>query len=97
MNLKNVFKSKVAGYSQLLSKRFDQFSYDHWPKSYLKAKDSMILAKNGVWYLDMSISGIGACVLGYSNEDIDKSVIEVIKNGVASSVNSELGYLFITS
>ncbi len=90
MKLKKVFKSKVAGYSQLLSKRFDQFSYDHWPRSYLKAKDSMILSKNGVWYLDMSISGIGACVLGYSNEDIDKSVIEVIKNGVASSVNSEL-------
>ena len=82
--------NKIAGFSQLLSKRFDQFSYDYWPSYFLKAKDTSILCQDKNWYKDMSISGIGACLFGYANSEIDESVIEVIRNGVASSLNSKL-------
>ena len=35
----------------------------------------------------MSIGGIGACVLGYADDEVDGAVIEAIRNGVASSLN----------
>ena len=82
--------NKIAAYSQLLSKRFDQFSYDYWPNYFLKAEGTSILCDDNQWYKDMSISGIGACLFGYANNEIDTSVIETIKNGVASSLNSKL-------
>lgn len=83
-------KSNIAGYSQLLSKRFDQFSYDYWPSSYKSAKGTMIQSSCGVWYKDMSISGIGACIFGYADDEVDECVIQAIRSGVASSLNSEL-------
>ena len=83
-------ENKIAAYSQLLSKRFDQFSYDYWPSYFLKAAGTSILCEDQKWYKDMSISGIGACLFGYANQEIDASVIEVIKNGVATSLNSKL-------
>ncbi|MEN9017441.1 MAG: aminotransferase class III-fold pyridoxal phosphate-dependent enzyme [Hellea sp.] len=87
---KLVRKSNIPGYSQLLSKRFDQFSYDYWPTSYKTAKGTMIQSSCGTWYKDMSISGIGACLFGYADDEVDECVIRTIKNGVASSLNSEL-------
>jgi glutamate-1-semialdehyde 2,1-aminomutase len=86
----NVRKSNIAGYSQLLSKRFDQFSYDYWPSFFHKAKGTDILCDDQNWYKDMSISGIGACLFGYADERIDEAVIRTIKDGVASSLNSKL-------
>ncbi|OUU28451.1 MAG: hypothetical protein CBB97_04515 [Candidatus Endolissoclinum sp. TMED37] len=82
--------NKIAGFSQLLSKRFDQFSTDYWPSFYLKAKGTSVLCSDKNWYKDMSISGIGACLFGYANEEIDESVIDQIKKGVATSLNSHL-------
>lgn len=84
--------NKIAAYSQLLSKRFDQFSYDYWPSYFLKATGTSVLCEDQNWYKDMSISGIGACLFGYANEEIDNAVIEAIKNGVATSLNSNLEY-----
>ena len=87
---KKIRKSNIAGFSQLLSKRFDQFSIDYWPKSYISAKGTMIQCNDGNWYKDLSISGIGACIFGYADDEVDESVIQVIKNGVATSLNSDL-------
>ena len=91
MNNKKYLKtSKISGYSQLLSKRIDQFSIDFWPHSYSSAKGILIKANDGKIYKDYSISGIGACTLGYANPLVDKDVISQIKKGVASSLNSDL-------
>lgn len=82
--------NEIAGYSHLLSKRFDQFSLDYWPSYYRQAIGTRVQSDSGKWYTDLSISGIGACIFGYADSDVDSSVIEVIKRGVASSLNHEL-------
>ena len=38
-------------------------------------------------YIDMSIMGIGANILGYADQEVDEAVIEAIKNGVSSTLN----------
>ena len=78
----------IPGGSQLLSKRPNQFSENLWPINYQKAKGAQVEIE-GQSYLDMSIGGIGATLLGYANEEIDNWVINGIKNGVASSINSQ--------
>ncbi|HAS89063.1 MAG TPA: aminotransferase class III [Desulfovibrio sp.] len=91
-------KKRIPGMCQLLSKRPDMFSQGVWPAYYSKASGSKVWDLDGNEYTDMSISGIGACVLGYNDPDVDGAVINAIKNGVASSLNCyeevELAELF---
>ncbi|PCJ61794.1 MAG: aminotransferase class III [Planctomycetota bacterium] len=77
----------IPGLCQLLSKRPDMFSWGVWPGYFKKAKGCYITDLDDNEYLDMSISGIGACVLGYANDDVDDLVVEAIRNGSASSLN----------
>ena len=42
---------------------------------------------DGNRYIDMSIGGIGANVLGYADPEVDGAVIEAIRNGSSSSLN----------
>jgi glutamate-1-semialdehyde aminotransferase len=56
----------------------------------LKASGKHITTKDEQIYLDMSISGIGACILGYAHPEVDEAVIRAIRDGVASSINSHL-------
>ena len=42
---------------------------------------------DGNKYIDMSIGGIGATVLGYSDSDINRKVTKCVQDGVASSLN----------
>jgi len=80
-------KQRIPGMTQLLSKRPDQFSLGVWPGYYSKAKGAEIWDLDGNKYIDMSIGGIGANVLGYADEDVDAAVCEAIKNGSSSSLN----------
>lgn len=80
-------KERIPGGCQLLSKRPDMFSWGVWPGYYSKAKGAKVWDIDGNEYLDMSIGGIGATVLGYADDDIDSAVKKAIDNGVASSLN----------
>jgi glutamate-1-semialdehyde 2,1-aminomutase len=80
-------KSLIPGMSQLLSKRPDMFTLGSWPAYYSKAKGAEVWDLDGNRYLDMSISGIGACVLGYADEYVDDAVLAAMRKGVASSLN----------
>ena len=73
--------------TQLLSKRPDRFSMGVWPTYFRKAKGAYIWDLDGNRYLDMSIGGIGANILGYADPDVDDAVIVAIKNGTSSSLN----------
>ncbi|MDR3358355.1 MAG: aminotransferase class III-fold pyridoxal phosphate-dependent enzyme [Desulfovibrio sp.] len=73
--------------TQLLSKRPDMFSRNIWPGYYSRAKGATVWDMDGRQYLDMSIGGIGACVLGYADEEVDDAVIRAIQDGVACSLN----------
>lgn len=80
-------KKRIPGMTQLLSKRPDMFTMGAWPGYYSKAKGVEVWDLDDNRYIDMSISGIGANVLGYADPDVDQAVLEAIKNGNSSSLN----------
>jgi glutamate-1-semialdehyde 2,1-aminomutase len=80
-------KQRIPGLSQLLSKRPDRFSYGVWPGYCSRAEGVTVWDLDGNAYVDMSIGGIGATVLGYADPDVDGAVQEAIGRGVASSLN----------
>ncbi|QLA17971.1 aminotransferase class III-fold pyridoxal phosphate-dependent enzyme [Desulfolutivibrio sulfoxidireducens] len=79
-------KRVIPGLSQLLSKRPDMFSPGVWPGFYSKAKGAEVWDLDGNKYIDMSISGIGANVLGYADPDVNAAVKEAIDSGSSSSL-----------
>jgi glutamate-1-semialdehyde 2,1-aminomutase len=80
-------RARIPGMTQLLSKRPDMFSYGVWPGYYSKAAGCEVWDLDGNRYLDMSISGIGANVLGYADPDVDAAVKDAISRGSSSSLN----------
>ena len=63
-------KQRIPGGTQLLSKRPEMFLPDQWPAYYSKCKGCEIWDLDGHRLLDVSTMGIGACVLGYADEDV---------------------------
>lgn len=80
-------KARIPGMTQLLSKRPDLFSSGVWPGYYSKAQGCEVWDLDGNRYVDMSISGIGANVLGYADPDVDAAVRDAVANGSSSSLN----------
>lgn len=80
-------KARIPGMSQLLSKRPDMFSDGVWPGYYSHAKGVEVWDLDGNKYIDMSIGGIGANVLGYADSEVDGAVQEAIIRGSSSSLN----------
>jgi len=87
INLQKHSKKRIPGMTQLLSKRPDQFSFGVWPGYYSKASGVEIWDLDENKYTDMSISGIGANILGYADKDVDDYVKLSISNGVSCSLN----------
>ena len=83
MEMQERAKRRIPGMTQLLSKRPDMFTLGVWPGYYSKAQGVTVWDLDGNEYLDMSISGIGANVLGYADPDVDGAVAEAIRNGVS--------------
>jgi glutamate-1-semialdehyde 2,1-aminomutase len=77
----------IPGMNQLLSKRPDMFSSGVWPGYFSKAKGVNVWDLDGNKYVDMSIGGIGANILGYADPDVDMAVQEAIANGTSCSLN----------
>ena len=80
-------KELIPGMTQLLSKRPDMFSLGIWPGYFSKANGVEVWDLDGNKYIDMSISGIGANVLGYADPDVDTAVKNAIANGISCSLN----------
>lgn len=57
------------------------FLPEQWPSYYSKCKGVEVWDLDGNKYIDMTICGVGACVLGYADPDVDTAVIEVVKVG----------------
>jgi len=87
LSLQERAKKRIPGMTQLLSKRPDQFSLGVWPGYFSKAKGVEVWDLDDNRYIDMSIGGIGANVLGYADPDVDAAVITAIRNGTSSSLN----------
>ena len=83
----------IPGGNMLLSKRPEMFLPNKWPAYFKKAKGCFIQDLDNKKYLDMSLMGVGTCILGYSNQEVDNAVIRSIKNGNMSTLNCEEEYL----
>lgn len=77
----------IPGMTQLLSKRPEMFSQGVWPSYFRNAKGVEVEDIDGNRYLDFSIGGIGATVLGYADEEVNAAVIDAVRKGSASSLN----------
>jgi len=80
-------KRRIPGGTQLLSKRPELFLPDAWPAYFARAKGVEVTDVDGRTYVDMSMMGIGACVLGYADPDVDEAVKGAIDSGSASTLN----------
>jgi glutamate-1-semialdehyde 2,1-aminomutase len=80
-------KQRIPGGTQLLSKRPEMFLPDNWPAYYARAKGAEVWDLDGKRYVDMSLSGIGACALGFADDDVDAAVKGAVDAGVAATLN----------
>ena len=83
----NLAKKLMPGGTQLLSKRPEMFAPDIWPAYYNKAKGCRVWDLEDNELIDMSIMSVGACILGYADDEIDESVVRAIRDGVNSSLS----------
>jgi len=77
----------IPGGTQLLSKRPEMFLPGQWPAYYAWAKGAKVADLDGRVYTDMSISGVGACLLGYSDPDVSEAVRHAVEAGSMCTLN----------
>src|SRR5579862_5334671 len=80
-------RRRIPGGTQLLSKRPEMFLPEQWPSYYSKASGSSVWDLDGNRYIDMSYSGIGSCILGYADADVDAAVHAAVNAGSMSTLN----------
>jgi len=80
-------KSIIPGGTQLLSKRPEMFAPDQWPGYYKEARGCEVIDLDGRSYVDMSLMGIGSCLLGFNDPDVSDAVIARVKAGSMSTLN----------
>ena len=78
----------IPGLSGLLGKRPEMYlPGGKWPTYYSKAKGLYIWDLQGKKYLDFTMVGVGSCVLGYSDNEIDKVAKKIISTGPLTTLN----------
>jgi glutamate-1-semialdehyde aminotransferase/spore coat polysaccharide biosynthesis protein SpsF (cytidylyltransferase family) len=80
-------RKRIPGGTQLLSKRPEMFLPEQWPSYYRKARGVEVWDLDGNCYLDMSHNGIGTCILGAADSDVDAAVKAAIDTGSMSTLN----------
>ena len=86
-SLYTLAKTLIPGGTQLLSKRPEMFAPDVWPAYYSKAKGCRVWDLEEREFIDMSIMAVGACILGYADDEVDDAVVNALRSGVNSSLN----------
>jgi glutamate-1-semialdehyde 2,1-aminomutase len=81
-------KLRIPGGTQLLSKRPEMFLPEQWPSYYNRARGVEVWDLDGNKYIDMSHNGVGACILGAADPDVDDAVKTVIDAGSMSTLNA---------
>lgn len=80
-------RTKIPGGTQLLSKRPEMLLPEHWPSYYARAKGVETWSLDGEKYIDMAYCGIGSCVLGFADPDVDEAVHAAIASGSMATLN----------
>jgi glutamate-1-semialdehyde 2,1-aminomutase len=77
----------MPGGTQLLSKRPEMFLPEQWPAYYARAKGAETWDLDGNRYLDFSHFGVGACILGFADPDVEAAVVDAVRAGNMSTLN----------
>jgi glutamate-1-semialdehyde 2,1-aminomutase len=80
-------KTRIPGGTQLLSKRPEMFLPEQWPSYFSRAKGIEVWDLDGNKFLDMCYNGIGSCILGAADPDVDAAVKAAIEAGTMSTLN----------
>jgi glutamate-1-semialdehyde aminotransferase len=80
-------KKIIPGGSQLFGKRVEVFLPDQWPAYYKKAKGVEVWDLDGNKYIDMCYMGIGSCVLGFADPDVNRAVKKAVDAGSMTTLN----------
>ncbi|OGJ62779.1 aminotransferase class III [Candidatus Peribacteria bacterium RIFCSPHIGHO2_02_FULL_53_20] len=80
-------KKLIPGGTQLLSKRPEFLLPEQWPAYFSRIKGVEVWDLDGKKYIDMCQNGVGACVLGAGDPDVDAAVLGAIANGTMSTLN----------
>ena len=78
----------IPGGNQLLSKRSEVFLPGIWPVYYKKAKGCKVWDLDNNVYFDFAGMGVTSCVLGYSNDTLNKSIIKGLRSGSMCTLNA---------
>ncbi len=81
-------KEIIPGGTQLLSKRPEMFAPEKWPAYYREARGCEVIDIEGNRFIDMSLSGILACILGYSDPDVNAAVIRRVNFGSMATLQT---------
>src|SRR5262245_10010063 len=81
-------KERIPGGVQLLSKQPERFLPELWPAYYSRAKGCLVWDLDDRPLLDMSYSGIGACLLGYADDDVNAAVKRAVDLGSLTTLNT---------
>lgn len=80
-------KEIIPGGVQLFSKRPELYSPLQWPSYFESAKGFRVVDLDKNHFVDVSTMSVGACILGYADDEVDTAVIKAIRKGVSSSLN----------
>lgn len=80
-------KKLIPGGTQLLSKRPELFLPDLWPAYYKKAEGCEIWDLDDKKYVDCSYMGVGSCILGYADSDVNAAVKKAVDSGSMTTLN----------
>ncbi len=81
-------KKIIPGGTQLLSKRPEMFAPGQWPAYYREARGCEIIDIEGRHFIDFSLGGILACILGYADPDVNAAVIRRVNLGSMSTLQT---------
>ena len=81
-------KKYIPGGTQLFSKRPELFLPNLWPSYFNKSKGSLIWDLDNKKYYDFSYMGVGANILGYCDNEVDKAVHKTIQKGNMTTLNA---------
>tara|TARA_B100000575_G_C23143330_1_gene666178 strand:- start:6389 stop:7702 length:1314 start_codon:yes stop_codon:yes gene_type:complete len=87
IELWNQAKQIIPGGNQILSKRVERFLPGLWPAYYTRAKGCEVWDMDGEKYFDFAQMGVGACSLGYADDDINREVIEAVNESSMCTLN----------
>lgn len=73
-------RTKISGGTGLLSKRAERFDPQEWPAYFSRCKGSEVWDLEGRKYVDFA-GGVGAILLGYSDDDVNAAVKQRVDAG----------------